>query len=163
MASIPSSPLRRASALALVLVLCGCDLPRDPAGSTERIVGGTLRIGVVDAPGWTDAAARTGAEADAVRRFAATLGARPVWRAGSESQLMHALQIADVDLVVGAIAADSPWDRRVGMSRPFPAKRYAAADAEVFVPAHVWAVQPGENRFLLRVEAFLEQDRQAAR
>lgn len=163
MTFIPSSPLRRASALALVLVLGGCDFPRDPAGSTERIVGRTLRVGVVDAPGWIDAQARTGAEADAVRRFAATLDARPAWRGGSESQLMHALEIGDVDLVVGAIAADSPWDRRVGMSRPYPATRYAASDAEILAPEHVWAVQPGENRFLLRVEAFLEQDREAGR
>jgi divalent metal cation (Fe/Co/Zn/Cd) transporter len=72
-----------------VIVAAGalaCDLPRDPEGTLGRARGGTLRVGAVEAPpylrlGGGDEA--TGPEADLVRAFAESIGARVEWSWGA--------------------------------------------------------------------------------
>ncbi|MFC4727520.1 hypothetical protein [Coralloluteibacterium thermophilus] len=147
-----------AAGLAILLALAGCGLPHDPDGTTARVAGATLRVGVVHAPGWSDGPGLSGAELDAVRRFAASLDAEPAWTVAGESQLMQALARRELDLVVGAIPADTPWNAHVAVSRPYPATRYAAPGAEIAVAEHAWTLPAGENRFLVTVEAFLERD-----
>lgn len=37
----------------LLLLVGGCDLPRDPEQTFERVRGGTLRVGITARPPWT--------------------------------------------------------------------------------------------------------------
>ena len=45
-------------ALALVSLAAGCQFPRDPEGTLDRVEGGTLRVGVVEDPPWVELGGR---------------------------------------------------------------------------------------------------------
>lgn len=129
------------------LALLGC-LPRDPGGTLERVRGGPLRVGVVEAPPYVirePGRPPRGSEVDAAERLAAVLGAAVEWTPGGETALMDALRERRLDLVIGGLTADSPYRDVVGFTRP-----YADCDGE-----RVFAGPPGENRWLMTVEAFL--------
>jgi polar amino acid transport system substrate-binding protein len=131
-----------------VLAAAACGLPRDPAGTLERVQGGVVRVGVVDAPPWASHAADgpRGREVEVVRRLARSLDARVEWSRGGETRLMAELKERGLDLVVGGIVEDSPYRDEVGFTRP-----YVTCDDG----AHVFAGPPGENRWLMTVEALL--------
>lgn len=104
-----SSPVLLAVALAAAGLLAACDVPRDPEGTLERVRGGTLRVGVADAPPWVVAGEPPGGiEPELVRRFAAELGAEVVWRRGAAHELIAALERYELDLVVGGFTEGSP-------------------------------------------------------
>lgn len=134
-----STLLRRGSTwLSIVVVLVGlsvtgCQWPRDAAGTLDRVRGGEMRVGVVVNPPWTevDGDAVSGAESVLVHRFADSLGARVRWVPGSESELMKALSERTLDLVVGGLDTDSPWEQD------------AALTADYFTTAAVVAVPGG--------------------
>lgn len=138
--------------LVAVLGAVACELPRDPEGTLGRVRGGVLRVGVVDAPPWVirgQGGAPRGREVEAVTRLAQGLGARVDWVPGGETRLMAALQGRTLDLVIGGLVADSPYGAEVGLTRPY----LRCADGE-----HVFAGPPGENRWLMTVEAFLADE-----
>lgn len=87
----------------LITVFFGCQYPRDPEGTHDRVSGGVLRVGVTPADPWVrlnDSGAPTGVEAELVERFAETLSARVRWVEGSESELMEALHGRQLDIVI---------------------------------------------------------------
>lgn len=114
---------RRSLALALLVVGgAACEIPRDAAGTTDRVVGGELRAGAVHDPPWviaTDGGEPRGIEPDLVRSFAASVGSRVVWVVGSEEQLVSALEHRALDLVVAGLPASSPHGERVGFITPY--------------------------------------------
>src|SRR3954454_17407425 len=96
--------LRDAAILGLCVLTVACGLPEDPDETSERIASThELRVGVSDAPPWTDASHTqpTGTEPNLVRRFAASIGARVVWRKGSETMLVQSLKEHEVDVFIG--------------------------------------------------------------
>lgn len=133
----------------VVLVASGCGVPRDPDGTLERVRGGVLRVGVVDAPPWVifeTGQPPRGREVLAATRLAGSLGADVAWVAGGETRLMAAMQAGSLDLVIGGLIEDSPYRDEVGLTRAY----LECDDGE-----HVFAGPPGENRWLMTVEAFL--------
>jgi polar amino acid transport system substrate-binding protein len=72
----------------LGLTTAGCQFPRDPEGTLERVRGGTLRVGVLDDPPWValSGAAPMGAEADLVREFAGSIDADVEWIEAPEAE-----------------------------------------------------------------------------
>lgn len=136
----------------------GCDLPRDPEGTLERVRGGRLRVGVTAHVPWTDwendgrGRRVSGIEVELVKRFATEMNAEIDWIRGSESELLTSLENYDVDLVLGGLTDDTPWSDRVGLSRTF---------AETGEGKHVLATPPGENAFLLRLDRFLAKEEAA--
>src|SRR3546814_11976179 len=40
-------------AMTLILPLAGCDLPKDPNGTLDRVQGGVMRVGISANPPWT--------------------------------------------------------------------------------------------------------------
>ena len=156
-----------------VVVAClagGCDLPRDPEGTTERVDGGVIRVGVMHEPPWAvlgdDGNSVSGIEATLAEQFAAELHARIEWQPAGESRLMALLQDYQLDLVIGGLTESSVWRDHVGLTRPYiqAASRSDSTDATRNGPGagHVLAVPPGENRWLLTVEQFLERKRTEA-
>jgi ABC-type amino acid transport substrate-binding protein len=135
--------------LALALLVAGCNLPRDPEDSLNRIRRtGVLRAGFTVHEPWVrlegDTAA--GPEADVVKAFAASLGARVEWRHGSESQLFEALEKFEVDVAIGGFEQTNPWAPKLGTTRPY---------VEVGSKKHIVALPPGENRLLVEFERAL--------
>lgn len=136
----------------LLLLLTGCDLPRDPEQTFERVGGGTLRVGITADPPWTtfEDAQPGGIEATLVEQFAESLHAHVQWTNGSEAELMERLHEGHLDVVIGGLDDASPWTTHSGFTRPyitFAEKR------------HVMAVRQGENRFLLELDTFLQARR----
>jgi polar amino acid transport system substrate-binding protein len=142
---------------AVMFASVACALPRDSAGTLDRVRGGAMRVGVVvDTPWTTDSAGVTGGiEAALVRSLASGLAARIEWVHGQEGNLLPSLEKRELDLVIGGLSAASPWSQRVAFTRPFYVDTLGREKKE-----HVMATAPGENAFLVRVEQILI-DRQA--
>jgi polar amino acid transport system substrate-binding protein len=115
--------MRRGLPLVLVaLAASGCaSFPHDPEGTLRRVQGGKLRVGLVEAPPWVvrTAGEPAGAEVELARQLAADLGATPEWVWGGEQRHMEALERFELDLVVGGLTDDTPWDARVGLTGPY--------------------------------------------
>jgi ABC-type amino acid transport substrate-binding protein len=94
--------------------------------------------------------APSGIEPELVNRLARELGARPVYRHASESELLEALDRRELDLVVGGLREDSPWRGRVALTRPYFTEKDSAG--------HVFATAAGENGWLVHVERFLARE-----
>lgn len=128
---------RTAMALAgvLLLLVAGCDWPRDVGTTLNDVRGGVLRVGVTEAPPWTriaDDQTVAGAEARLVERLAQRLDARVEWHPGTESELMAALKDRILDLVVGGLDAKAPWTKEAALTRSYVTMRTVIA-----VPAGV--------------------------
>ncbi|MDQ3708394.1 MAG: hypothetical protein M3387_03650 [Actinomycetota bacterium] len=74
----------RYGVLLVVLVLVGCGLPRDPAGTLARVEATTVRVGVIANPPWTDFSDSepTGIEVELVKQLGRELGSEVEWRPG---------------------------------------------------------------------------------
>lgn len=145
---------RRIALPLLLMAIAGCELPRDPEGTLERVHGGTMRAGVVPNPPWVvvEAGRVRGVEPALVREFARSLDARIEWVAGTESELLQRLETGELDLVAGGLTRSNPWGSRVGLTRPYPAP---AGDGSG--ERRVLAIPPGENGWLVRLERFLHR------
>lgn len=110
----------------LLLILPAWDIPMDPGGTLERVKGDILRVGISHNPPWTVGEDNTvqGVEADLVREFARSLGARVEWVPGTEEVLMRALETQHLDLVVAGLTARTPWQKNVGLTMPYYEARY---------------------------------------
>jgi polar amino acid transport system substrate-binding protein len=103
----------------LAALVGGCEFPRDPEGTLDRVRGGVMRVGITPAEPFVrlnDAGDPTGVEVELVRGFAETLDARVEWVAGSESDLMEALAGRQLDLV---LTRQTEWQRVAAITRPY--------------------------------------------
>jgi polar amino acid transport system substrate-binding protein len=117
-------------AVALLAVLAaGCGVPRDPETTLDRVTGGTLRAGITASEPWTtlEGGRPGGVEVELVERFARELGARVEWVDGSEADLIGALEVRELDLVVGGLTADTPWQTKAAITRSFATTRVVVA------------------------------------
>jgi polar amino acid transport system substrate-binding protein len=112
-----------------VVLLAGCGVPRDPESTLERVRGGTLRAGITASEPWTtlEGGRPGGVEVELVERFAAELGARVEWVDGSEADLIGALEVRELDLVVGGLTADTPWQTKAAITRSYATTRVVVA------------------------------------
>ena len=113
--------LRHGWFLLAILAACGCeDYPRDPEGTLQNIRGGTLRVGVSEAPPWVwqEGQEARGVEADLVRELARELDAEIEWVWGNQDDQLAALAEFQLDLVIGGLTQKTPWGKQVGLTRP---------------------------------------------
>jgi polar amino acid transport system substrate-binding protein len=137
-----------------LLDACGVSIPTDPEGTLERVTGGTLRVGVSPNPPWTEVrgdAEPTGTEVGLVKEFAASLPAKVSWTVGGEEALIKRLEIGELDLVIGGLTADTPWEEHAAITKPYG----EAMGVEGKRIELVMAAPPGENAYLLKLEKFL--------
>jgi polar amino acid transport system substrate-binding protein len=108
-------------AAVLLLLVGGCDLPRDADHTLDRVQRGALWVGVIRNPPWvTDSGTSIrGVDVELVERMAADLGARVTWSGGTESELLTSLHGRELDLVIGGLSGNSPWKKQVAFTRPY--------------------------------------------
>lgn len=109
-------------ALTVAVVVCGCEFPRDPEGTLDRVRGGTLRVGVSPAEPWVtleDGKPPAGVEVALIEEFADTLDAEVEWVEGGESELMEALAGRRLDVVLAGLTRRSVWMNEAALTRPF--------------------------------------------
>jgi polar amino acid transport system substrate-binding protein len=104
-----------------VALACGCQFPRDPEGTLDRVRGGVMRVGVTHVEPWVTVQGGEvgGVEAELVERFAESIDAQVEWVEGSESDLMEALHGRQLDVVIAGLTRRSEWQRVVALTRPF--------------------------------------------
>lgn len=127
------------------LFLAACNgLPRDPAGSSDRIAGtGVIRVGL--ALDGTDLG--RAASARLLERLARDSGARPRIEPGSTEALFQRLERGELDLVLAPLDPESPWMTRVTFSPPL-----AARGQDEYRTDYGAAMRNGENRWIMTVE-----------
>lgn len=126
----PRSGLAALVAVVLLAVgAAGCGIPRDPEGTLDRVRGGTLRAGITASEPWTtlEGGQPGGVEVELVQQFAHELGARVEWVDGSEAELIGALEVRELDLVVGGLTADTPWQSKAAITRSYATTRVVVA------------------------------------
>jgi polar amino acid transport system substrate-binding protein len=105
--------------IGVAIVSCS-DLPKDQQDTSRRITEtGKMRVGLMENPPWV---IRTGDEPSGtepilMREFANSLGAAPEWHWGSDEGLFGALELHELDAVVGGITDQTPWTKRIGITR----------------------------------------------
>lgn len=140
----PSGRTRRRCLLltALCLPLAACGLPKDQRGETEHIrETRTIRVGVAGDP------AGYAAERAWLDGLARELGASVEFAPGETHALIDALDKGEIDLVIG-LPAKTPFKKQIGASRPYLKPSFSP-------PERIWAVRPGENRWLYAVDETL--------
>jgi polar amino acid transport system substrate-binding protein len=113
----------------LAVAAAGCGIPRDPEGTLDRVRGGTLRAGITASEPWTtlEGGRPGGVEVALVERFAQELGSRVEWVDGSEADLFSALELRELDLVVGGLTTDTPWQAGAAITRSYATTRVVVA------------------------------------
>jgi len=125
------------------------DLPRDQKGTVDRIEQThELRVGLIENPPFVirDGDEPRGVEVDAIKNFAASQNAQPVWSWGGEQKLMKELEHFNMDVVAGGILKSTPWKSHVGLTSPY-------------VHEQVIATPPGENQLIKRLDEFLSDNK----
>jgi polar amino acid transport system substrate-binding protein len=116
--------VRTLAVLALIAVTAatGCQYPRDPDGTLNRVEGGVMRVGVTEADPWVvmdGDEPSGGAEVELALRFARDVGARIEWVQGSEEELVNATKEGQVDLILAGLTNKSRWKKDVAITRPY--------------------------------------------
>lgn len=140
----------------LGLVGCGGHYPADPDGTLDRVSGGTLRVGISHQPPWTDTSGDgetdpEGIEVQAIKDYASSIDAEVEWHEGGEEHLIGLLSEKDIDVVIGGLTDQSPWDSDAALTTSYVESIGIGGKTA----KHVMAVQMGENAFMTSLERFL--------
>ena len=113
--------MTRLTAVLIALSLASCGVPRDPEGTLERVRGGELRVGVSSSDPWATwpGDEPSGVEVDLVEDFAADVDSEVVWVEGSEAEVIEALEVGELDLVIGGLTSTSPWSKVAALTHPY--------------------------------------------
>lgn len=152
-----------AVALALLLTTACTQLPRDPQHTLQQVQQHhVIRVGLVESPPWIvrGAPEPSGIEVQLIREFAQSLSATPQWFWDTGQRHLEALEQYRLDLVAANLDAKTPWAKKIGLTPPYFDERRASLPGTPSRPIerqHVMAVPPGENAWLQRLSAFLDQ------
>lgn len=140
--------------LGLLLTGCAASYPTDPHATLERVTGSVLRVGISHNEPFVSVAgpAPSGREVALVENYARSLGAEVVWTADGEEELVDQLEHGQLDMMVGGLTDKTPWQKKIGLTRPYTQTIDEFGQTE----KHVMAVRKGENAFLLDLDEFLQ-------
>ena len=80
-----------------------------------------MAVGIVVSDPWVtiEDTESGGIEVGLVERFAASLDATIEWTEGSEQELFGAMELGQLDLVIGGIDSESPWSNKIALTHPY--------------------------------------------
>ena len=114
----------------VALISAGCDFPRDPRGTLDKVQNGTMRVGIVNHDPWTqmEEGRPSGVEVELLRDFAGELKTEIVFVQGTVPELLEAAKQGEVDVVAGGFTDTSPGvseGKEVGITSPYLMTRFA--------------------------------------
>jgi polar amino acid transport system substrate-binding protein len=138
-----------------VTLAAGCQFPRDPEETLERVSGGTMYVGVIEEPPFVildEGKEPQGVEPTLIRQFAEEIDAEIEWVDRSEAELVEAMRGFQLDVIIGGLTRSWPYQKEVALTRPY-------IDTEI-----QFAVPPGEELpdDLDEVEIWVERNSEAA-
>lgn len=136
---------RMKSALLIVCMMLGaCNaLPRDPAGTSERIGRAkTFSVAAVD-----HSVRATPEVFRLIGEIERRTRARARWEPGSGEALLQRLDDGTLDLAVGNFRQSSPWESDIAFAPPLSSSGSKNAPMEMKA-----AMRNGENRWIMTVE-----------
>jgi polar amino acid transport system substrate-binding protein len=109
------------SASLLCVFITACGIPRDPENTLERVTGGTLRVGYALSDPWVTSGddGPSGIEAELIERFATEIDAQIEWTEGSESEVVEALEVGELDVVISGLGTTDPWSDQAAFTHPY--------------------------------------------
>lgn len=114
--------MRYVLALLLGAAVVSCDMPRDPEGTLQRIRGQEMVVGATEADPFVifqNDEPAAGVEVRLVEAMAADFDAEIEWVTGSEEELLSALEVGELDLVIGGLTSTNPWSANVTFTHPY--------------------------------------------
>ncbi len=108
--------------LACGLAIAGCQFPKDPEGTLNKVRDrGTMKVGVTHADPFVnlDGPEPDGVEVELIKEFARHLGVEIEWIEASESQLVELLEGTEIDVMLAGLERQSPLQQEVGLTRPY--------------------------------------------
>jgi polar amino acid transport system substrate-binding protein len=114
--------MRLMLALIVGIALGACDIPRDPEGTLQRVRGDEMLVGATEADPFVifeNGEPAAGVEVRLVEAMAADFDAEIDWVTGSEEQLLAALEVGELDLVIGGLTSTNPWSANVTFTHPY--------------------------------------------
>lgn len=141
--------IARLTASFLILSAAGCgELPRDTAGTSERVRAGTMRVGEVGG------AEHSRLEA-LLARLAEQTGPQVSIASGAAEPLLMRLEAGELDLIVGEFDQKTPWSKRVTFSKPLASTKGRHGTEEVKA-----ATRNGEHRWAMEVDRAVARSKQ---
>ena len=124
--------MTRLTAVLIALSLASCGVPRDPEKTLERVRGEEMRVGVSSSDPWATwpGDEPSGVEVDLVEDFASEIDSEVVWVEGSESEVIEALEVGELDLVIGGLTSTSPWSKVAALTHPYITTKVVVAVPE---------------------------------
>jgi polar amino acid transport system substrate-binding protein len=109
------------SLLLIAIALAGCDLPRDPEQTLDRVRGGILRVGVTENEPWVvlDSTEPAGVEVEIVHSLADSLNADVEWKEGNVDELAAAIHMRELDLMIGGLTSISKISSEAALTHPY--------------------------------------------
>ena len=130
-------------------------MPRDIAGTRERVeTSRVIRVGLQQGPLSDEGRARAQGYLD---RIGHATGARPQIIIGAAEPLLVQLQNGELDLVLGEVAADSPWVSEVAVIEPLMERQLSGRTIGLSPIA-----RNGENRWIMLLETNVRDMRSGA-
>lgn len=123
-----------------LFILASCHFPADPESTLNQVKNHVLHVGIAQG-------ARP-QERELIQEFAQSLHAEVEWHRGNLEDLYQDLEHYKVSVVIGGITDETPWKKRIGLTRPYE------KDGKT---KYVMAVPQGENGFLVELETFLHR------
>ena len=106
----------------MALTGLACDrFPEDPEETLEEVTGGTMKVGVTINDPWVtgEVGSFGGVEIALVEAFADELDAEIEYLDGSEEELFAALELHELDLVIGGFTSQNTHAMAAGMTHPY--------------------------------------------
>lgn len=115
-------------AIAVYILLSGCgEYPKDARNTLQNIKEqGVLQVGVIENPPWVvrEESGAEGVEPEIVRRLARHLDVDVRWHWGTTAEVIHALELYQIDLAIGGLTAGPRLPKTVAASNPYHTTRY---------------------------------------
>lgn len=113
--------------LFLFTAFTGCQIPKDPKRTFERVKAEKVfRVGVIENGAWVkkdEAGEPTGVEAELVKEFAQNINVRPEWISGGEYELFEALKNFEIDMIIGGLVESSSYSKHAAFTNPYFTER----------------------------------------